>query len=185
MQTEKDCKPSEKNLQAIIAFSDKAVKIIKDEIIERCKDKEKGIAYEKFLNWTRQENEIAVFTSYAYADFSIPKKFDCIFSYDNPEVYIHIKFILTQSIFEGWYPSDFIDHGHKHLCILTFDNQIPDIFGKLHLENKNYLGLTWDIEKVLGLCQMADIQSIIDRQHKQTKLKKLHGDNWYHFDDHV
>lgn len=183
MLKEELCKPSERFLQAVMVFSDKTIKACKEETVKRCKDKEKGITYERFLNWTRQKNEVAVFTTYAYADFDIPKKFDCIFNYDNAEVYLKTKFKLTQSIFEGWYPSDFIDHGHKHLCILTFEDQIPDVIKKLHYETEKYSNWTWDTSKVLGLCQTKDIQSIIARQQKEIRLKELYGDNWYDFDD--
>lgn len=166
-----------------MVFSDRTIKAWKEETVKRCNDKEKNVAYERFLNWTRQENEIAVFTTYAYADFDIPKKFNCIFHYDNPELYIQTNYTLTQSIFEGWYPTNFIDHGHKHLCILTFENSVPDVFNRMHYETEKYSAWTWDDKNVLGLCQMEDIQNIIGRRHKETKLKELHGDNWYELDD--
>ena len=181
MQKEVNCKPSERFLQAVMKFSDKTIKAWKSETRRRCK--ERNELYGKFMNWERQENEVAVFTTYAYADLSIPKGFDCIFSYDNPTMYIQTAFVLTQSIWEGWYPIDNIEHGHKHLCILTFENQIPGILDQLHYETGKYSTWTWDDKKVLGLCQMTDIQSIIARQHKKTKLKELHGDNWNDFDD--
>ena len=183
MLKEELCKPSERFLQAISIFSDKLIKLWKGETIKRCKDKEKSNAYERFINWTPQENEAAIFTTYAYADFPIPKQFDCIFTYDNPENYIQTKFVLTQSIFEGWFPIDCVEHGCKHLCILTFENRIPDIIKQLYCENEKYSACTWDAKKVLGLCQITDIQSIIDRRHKERKLKELYGDNWYEFDD--
>lgn len=183
MLKEELCKPSEKFLQAIMALSDKTIKACKDETIKRCKNKEKNVAYEKFLSWTRQENEVAVFTTYAYADLDIPKQFNCIFHYDKPELYNQTNYTLTQSIFEGWYPMNRIDHGHKHLCILTFENSVPEIFNQLHYETKKDSTWAWDAQKILGLCQIADIQSIIDRHHKETELKKLHGENWYEFYD--
>ncbi|MES2773718.1 MAG: hypothetical protein V4722_06015 [Bacteroidota bacterium] len=177
------CRPSEKFLQAIFILSDKTITAFKAETVRRCKDKEKGIAYERFLNWTHPEKELAVFTTYAYADFDIPKQFDCIFNYDNAAIYSHTKFTLTQSIYEGWYPLDSIEHGHKHLCILTFEYEIPDILKRLPYETEKHITYKWDEKKVLGLCQMADIQSIIDKQHKDAELRELHGDNWYDFDD--
>ena len=177
------CKSSEKFLQAVAIFSYKTIKFWKEGIIEFCKDREKGIAYDRFLNWTPNENEVAVVTSYAYADFTLPKQFDCIFSYDNAEVYIHTKFTLTHSILNGWYPTDTNGHGHKHLCVLRFEKGIPNIINRLHYESDQHLTWTWDARKVLGLCQLADIQNIIDRQHKKTELGKLHGENWYDFDD--
>ncbi len=181
MRTQKDINPSERFLQAVMQFSDKTIQLWKSETIRRCKDKD-GL-YDKFINWKRQENEVAVFTMYAYADLFVPKTFDCIFFVDNPEVYNQTNFVLTQSIWEGWYPIDNIENEHKHLCILTFENQVPDILAQLHYETEKYS--TWTVEgnKILGLCQMADLQSIIDRNHKQVRLKQLHGDNWYYFDD--
>ena len=183
MLKEELCKSSERFLQAVAIFSDKTIKVWKDGIIKFCKDKEIGIAYTRFLNWTRKENEVAVVTTYAYADFTLPKQFDCIFSYDNAEVYVQTKFTLTHSVLNGWYPTDTIDHGHKHLCVLRFEKGIPDILNRLHYESEQQLTWTWDTKKVLGLCQLADIQNIIDKQHKETKLQKLQGENWYDFDD--
>lgn len=180
MLKEELCKPSERILQAIMVFSDKTIKYWKEETIKRCK--EKSVAYYRFLSWTRKENQVAVFTINAYADFDIPKQFDCIFSYGNAEMYVEAKFELTQSIFEAWYPSDFIDHGHKHLCILTFENEIPEIIKSLHYETEKYSNWPWDDSMILGLCQTADIQSIIDRQKKENKLKELYGESWYDFD---
>jgi hypothetical protein len=156
------CDPSERFLKAIMIFSDKKIESQKNEIIQICKDKEKDIAYEKFINWTRQENEVAIFTTYAYADFSIPKEFDCIFNISNPEIYITNKFTLTQSIFEGWIPIDFIDHGHKHLCVLTFENQIPEILNQLHYETENYSTWVINTKEGLGICRLSDLQSITD-----------------------
>jgi hypothetical protein len=184
MQTEESCKPSEKFLQAAILFSDKLIKLWQDQTVKRCKNREKDNAsYYKFINWTRQENEVAVFTLYAYADLSIPKQFDYIFNYANPEIYIHEPFVLTQSILEAWYPINCIGHGHKHLCIFTFDNQIPDIFKQLHYETEKETSWTWNANKVLGICNFQDVPAIIDRQQNITKLKAVHGDNWYDFDE--
>ena len=181
MRKEEDCKQSEKFLQAVMQFSDKTIKAWKAVTKERCKIKDE--LYHKFINWERQQNEVAIFTTYAYADFSIPKKFDCIFSYDNPEIFIKINFTLNQSIWEGWFPCDSIENGHKHLCIFTFENIVPDILTKLHLETKKYSNWSWDAKNVLGICQVTDIQSIIDRRHKEIKLKEQYGENWYDFDD--
>jgi len=125
MQTEEQCNPSQRFLFAGEYFSDKAIAIWKSECIKRCKDKEKGVSYEKYINWTQRKNEIAVFTLYAYADFNIPKKFDIIFHLDNPKEFLRIDYELTQSIHEAWFPLDTVDHGHKHLCIFLFDKPYP------------------------------------------------------------
>lgn len=67
MDSIEQCKPSEKYLFAECYFSNNAIKIWQHECIKRCNDAQKGEAYDRFINWTRKENEIAVFTLYAYA----------------------------------------------------------------------------------------------------------------------
>jgi len=158
--------PSERFLQAIMVISDETIAVWKKETIKRCMDKEKGIAYEQFLNWKRKENEVAVFVTYAYASFDIPKRFDCIFPYTNPSSFIRADFVLTQAIFEASYPIEFIDSGHKYLCILTFENEVPDIFKMLHYEKETRTRWQWNPEKVVGLCQYTDIENIIEAQNK-------------------
>jgi len=168
MLKEELCTASERYLLATMIFSDKNSQCMESRSNPTSQKQRKNIAYEKFIKLERQENEIAVFTSYAYADFSIPKSFDCIFSYSNPEVYVQTKFSLTQSIWEAYYPIDYIDHGHKHLCILTFDSEIPEIFKTLHYETGKYSSWQWNERKVLGLCQINDLQSITENlQEKQ------------------
>lgn len=132
MRTEEQCKPNQRFLFSDEYFSDKAIAIWQSECVKRCKAKDKGNAYEKYVNWTRQENEIAVFTLYAYADFNIPKQFDIIFHLDNPNEFLRIDYELTQSIYEAWFPSNTVEHGHKHLCIFSFDKTLPAIFKILH-----------------------------------------------------
>lgn len=181
MRKEENCKQSERFLQAVSLFSDKTIEVWKKEIKKSCKIENEP--YNKFTNWIKEPNEVAIVTMYAYANFSIPKKFDCIFLYDNPVQYIHSDFTLTQSIFEGYLPIDYIEHGCKHLCIFKFENNIPEIIKHLHYETKKHLTWNWDVKKVLGFCQLSDIQSIIDRRLKEAKLKELHGENWCDFDD--
>jgi len=179
MYNEEDCKSSFRFLHAVFVFSDKSLKYWKEETKKRCKEIDE--AYLQFLNWVRGENEVAVFTMYAYGDFLVPKKFDCIFLYDNPEHYIHAEYKLTQSIWEGYFPIKNIENGHKHLCVLSFNDKIPGIFEVMHIETGKFISSKWKMEKSLGLCQMSDIQNIIDRHKKESELKELHGDNWYDF----
>jgi hypothetical protein len=82
-------------------YSDRAISIWQSECIKRCKEKPRGSAYEKYVSWVRQENEIAVFTLYSYAELPVPKKFDIIFQLDNPENYVNVEYELTQSIHEA------------------------------------------------------------------------------------
>ena len=182
MNTEKQTKSHQKFLQAAMTFSDKTIKYWKKETIERFKNREKTDAFHRYINWERKSNEIAVFTLYAFDNLDIPQAMNCIFHYDNPEIYVKANFVISQSISEGWFPFDCIESGHKHLCILTFDSEVPDIFNSLHCETQKYS--TWSIsEPMLGLCNYDDIQAIIDRRRKEISFKELHGKEYYWFDD--
>lgn len=175
MQTEEQCKPNQRFLFAEEYFSDKAIAIWQTECIKRCKDKPKGQAYEKYINWTRKENEIAVFTLYAYADFVIPKKFDIIFHLDNPRDFIKIDYKLTQSIHEAWFPLDTVDDGHKHLCVFSFDKAIPEILNTLHKRDDNF-STSPKGQKLLGFCNSKDFDEIKTRLEKELELRKLYGE---------
>lgn len=182
MRTEEQCKPGQRFLFANEYFSDKAIAIWQSECVKRCKEKEKGNAYEKYVKWVRSKNEIAVFTLYAYADFSIPKAFDIIFHLDNPKQYLQIDYELTQSIHEAWFPLDTVEDGHKHLCIFSFDKTLPDILNTLH-KGEEMFSTSPKGQKTLGFCNSKDFDAITKRIEKTIELKKLHGDKWVEYDD--
>ncbi len=158
MRTEEQCKPSERFLFAEEFFSDNAIAIWQSECVKRC-DRQKGEAYNRFVNWTRRENEIAVFTLYAYADFDIPKKFEVIFHLANPNEFLRIDFQLTQSIHEAWLPLNCVNDGHKHLCIFSFEKSLPDILHTLHKMDGQYSTAPKDQVK-LGFCHSKDYEEI-------------------------
>jgi hypothetical protein len=182
LKTEEQCKPSERYLFADAYFADNAISFWKSECIRRCNDKPKGQAYERFINWQRNENEIAVFTLYAYADFSIPKSFDTIFQTDKPDNFIKTNYELIQSIHEAWLPLDTVDDGHKHLCIFRFDNKIPDILYLLHEENEK-ISTASKGQKKLGFCNSKDFEYIQRRTEKTLNLKVQYGNKWWEHDD--
>jgi hypothetical protein len=179
MLAERQCKQNQRYLFAYEYFSEKAIDIWKSECINRCKDKEKGSAYERYLNWTRQENEIAVFTLYAYADLEIPKKFDIIFHTDNPKDFVRVDYELTQSIHEAWLPLDSIDHGHKHLCVFRFHKELPEILKTLHEEFEKFSTVPKG-QRSLGFCTSSDFSAI---KTKIEKLRSIYGDMWWKHDD--
>lgn len=182
MQTEEQCKPNQRFLFAEEYLSDKAIGIWQTECIKRCKDKPKGQAYEKYINWTRKENEIAVYTLYAYADFDIPKKFDIIFHLDNPRDFIKIDFALTQSIREAWFPLDTVDDGYKHLCVFSFEKNVPEIFNVLHKGDEKF-ATSPKGQKLLGFCNSKDFDEIKMKIEKTFELKKLYGEKWWEHDN--
>lgn len=182
MQTEEQCHPNQRFLFANSYFSDKAISSWQSECIKRCKDKEKGEPYRRFINWTRNENEIAVFTLYAYADFKIPKKLDVIFHLNNPKAFIKVDYELIQSIYEAWYPTETIAHGHKHLCVFSFSKSLPDILQILHKEEAKF-STSPKGQIQLGFCKSEDFEAITKGIEKTLELKKLYGDKWWEHDD--
>ena len=158
MILEEECKPQDKYLFTDERWSDESMIIWQKKCVESFVDKEKSKEYEKFINWKCRSNEIALFL-YTYADFEIPKQFDCIFELKNPSNFIVTKFNLTQSIIEGFYPSDSIQHGYKHLCIFEFEEEIPAILDKLHIVKNEFSFFPKGV-LTLGICQVKDFEEI-------------------------
>jgi len=168
MQKEEQTEASERYLLGMEYFTNNAIAIWQTECIKRCKNKPKDDVYHKYVNWVKRENEIAVFTLYAYADFKIPKKFDIIFQIDEPENYVKEEYELTQIVYEAWYPMDGPEHGHKHLCIFKFENRIPAILELLHKQDEKFSTIT-DEQKQLGFCSSADFEEIKQREKKNNE----------------
>lgn len=89
---------------------------------------------EAFLKRPKSKNDIAVFTTYAYADIAIPRTFDVIFDYNNVDNYVESRFTVVYSFnyaITFFYLFEWIDHGHRHICVLEFENEIPSILNSL------------------------------------------------------
>ena len=182
MRTEDQCEPSQRYLFSDAYFSDQAIDFCRQECEKRNKDPEKGEAHRRFINWRPNPHEIAVFTLYAYADLEIPKKFDIIFQVDDPAVFVQTTYELVQSIYEGWLPSNRVEHGHKHLSIFRFDNGLPEILHILHKEEGRTSSAPKG-QKLLGFCHSKDFDQIKRRIEKTLELKALHGEKWWGYDD--
>jgi len=159
MLPESKSKISQRFLQTDCILGNEAIDIWQRECRSRWTKKEKTEAYFKFINWKESKNEIALFTLYAYADFKIPKEFSCIFDLRNPEKYCESKIQLSQAIWEGWYPIDCIDHGHKHLAIFKFEDTIPEMILELYKENQKFLSVPKD-SLMLGICKFEDYNKV-------------------------
>ena len=184
MQTEEECKPQNRFLFTDIIFSDEKIEIWKGECVSRVNSKklEKSEAFNKFVNWEKSDKEIALFTLYAYADFKIPKLFNCIFELNNPDNVIFTNFHLTQSIYEGWYPINNIEDGHKHLCVFDFEDEIPQIINMLHIGKGKFSDVPKDAV-TLGICNQSDFEEIRKRQVYVNELRSKHGLEWWRFDE--
>lgn len=177
MIPEEQTDPASRFLYADTWLSDSTLAKWQHDAIARCKDKKRMEApYQQFINWRRQENEVALFTSYAYADFRIPKQYDCIFDMHNPENNIRVHFTITQSIWEGWFPVDFIEARHKHLCILQFEEKPPAIL--FQLPEEEVYQETARSPNALGLCLHATVDALIKHRMHIAALKDRYGDKW-------
>jgi hypothetical protein len=184
MRSEQECKPKERYLFTDELFSDESITIWQGECISRVKSRnmDKGECYDKFISWKRKDNEVALFTLYAYADFKIPKQFDCIFDLDNPARFELTDMVLTQSIYEGWYPIDSIEDGHKHLCIFEFKNKVSELVRGLHVATGKFSKIPKSTLR-LGICQSEDFEEIKTRIEYILGLKKIYEHDWWKYDE--
>lgn len=159
MKTEEDCHPSERYLAADQILTEQAIRRTKEHVIRTFVDREKDGYYTNFIDWDKRENQIVLFTLYAYADLEIPKSFDCIFDLNNPNKFTNCKLRLVQTITEGTFPSGIIDHGYKHISVFEFEKGIPKLITSLHnselLENRSV-----GVSLQLGICNSVDFGSI-------------------------
>lgn len=107
------------------------LKKIKEDVVQFMKKREKNASYSSFINWAGASNEIAVLTMYAYADLEIPRYFNIIFDINNPDNYEETDFKIIIAIMDGYAPFKTIGYGHKHVCILQFEKEIPSILNLL------------------------------------------------------
>lgn len=144
-------------------WSDDTIDEWKEKMIKRFSDKSKPDLFDSYLQWKPAENEVAVFSLYACADIPVPAMWDCIFDMNDPERYCHVSFTITQAVWEGWCPSDVIGDGHKHLLILSFNGQPPEILRELREGKAKYVK---EQEVRLGLCRLEDLPHIGDRKRR-------------------
>ncbi|MBC7863543.1 MAG: dienelactone hydrolase family protein [Bacteroidia bacterium] len=129
------------------------------------------------MTWKKSPDELVVYSSYAYADVNLPKKFDCVFEEKNPENYRLINTEIRQSIWNGTHPCDFIEHGHNHIFVLGFEKEMDELWSKLPEVGSDAVLGSFN----LGLCNSDDLSFISERIKKVAKLRDLYGtDYWKH-----
>lgn len=185
MKNEENQTKNEQFLLSDTYLSDKGIELSQNAIIKRYTDRDKNEFYQKYTGWKRKENEIIVFTLYAYADLKLNQEFDCIFNYDNPDEFVFEKFILTQSIYEGWIPTNTVENGHKHLLVFRFENEIPKILFKLHKED-TFGDTRPKIYTKLGFCNQKDFEAIANNLKKRHLLIEKYGmEYWKYIDKEI
>ncbi|WP_153797014.1 hypothetical protein [Foetidibacter luteolus] len=148
-------------------FSEAMIKKVKADVKTFMNDKEKDELYYKFIDWEKQANEMMVLTMHAYADISLPKKFDTAFQINKPHNYVEATITINQAIINGWTSVNQIAHGHKHIIIIDFQSSVPNIFNLLPAFGDN--GTTSN-ETKLGICSNIDFEAIktnLKRQESQ------------------
>ena len=85
-----------------------------------------------------------------------------IFDYDNPNDFVETPFILTFSLVyvANFFLTQRIERGHRHVCLLAFENGKPEILERLLDVQKleNLYGAPKN--RSLGFCQKDDFQAI-------------------------
>jgi hypothetical protein len=182
MRSEEACPREERYLFCDNYLSDLGIEASKQLVMKRFIHRDKNDLYNQYINWKRNSNEIVVFTTYAYADLELNKEFDCIFNHHHPDEFVLEKFVVTQSLYEGWIPIDTVEHGHKHLLVLQFENEIPQLLFKLHRED-NLQDTRPEIHAKLGFCTKNDFEFISDRLKKDISLKEKYGKEYWKYKD--
>ena len=186
MRSEEACNANERFLATGIQLSPEATRHLQQS--GRTFVKERNLKtdalHHQFMDWSPTQREIALDTIYAYADFKIPKSFDCVFELDQPENVVFTPIELTQALFNSWYAMDNIAHGHKHTCVFRFEDGIPEVMNELYLsDGKEVPPLRL---KMLGFCTRKDLPAIQKRQTYIKKLEKKHGHNWWkYYDEYI
>jgi len=182
MQTEAQCPPTSRFLLADELLTDRAIRLIQAECVRRNRGRDATVAYQQFASWVRQANQVVLFTLYAYADIALPRKYDCLFNYNNPAQFVRAAYEVTHSIWEGWLPLDQVEHGHKHICVLTFTDQVPDIVHSLYQEDGDFAH-PWFHELKVGLCDFGDFDAITRALTRRAHLKETYGTTWWEHEE--
>jgi hypothetical protein len=159
-------------------LTDRAIRVMQAECVRRNRSKPATAAYQQFTDWSRQANQVVLFTPYAYADLAVPRKYDCLFNYDDPAQFVRVGYELTQSIWEGWLPLDQVELGYKHLCVLTFPDRVPDMLHRLYPEEGGFASQGFHPFRV-GLCDFTDFDAIAGALTRRAQSKETYGTTWW------
>jgi hypothetical protein len=187
MRSEAQCPPSARYLYADELYTDSTLKLLQADCRRQYQNRAKDAAYATFVQWTHQANEVAVFTWNAYADLVLPKRFDCLFHVDNPQQHQLVSYELIQSALNlaGFYPLNSVEHGHKHLCVFRFEQEIPTVFQLLPVLEGSPMAAPPPGAFKLGFCQAADLPAIIEEHERVARLRAQYGPQWWKHDEEM
>lgn len=184
MRKESECKPFEKYLFTEIALSDDSIAHFKQDCILNSNRKSfvKDKYFDDFIHWKRSSNQVAIYSDFAFADVKLPIIMNCIFDLDKPQDWVNVDFTVIQSIFNGRLPIDSIEHGHRHLLILDFEQNVPQIFENLYVHYGNTPFEFKEGSTRLGFCNLQDFDAIKIRIEYTNQLKNQYGKDWWKHD---
>ena len=103
----------------------------KDSIDKLNKGKPVTDEITQYLNWKKSPNEIVSYCRAVY-ETEIPKKFDYLIDLLDDSGGIEIDATITQAIWNGIIPLNFIDLGYKTVTIIKFKDGIPERLNSLN-----------------------------------------------------
>ena len=133
MRSEADTPTDQRFLMLMGRLSPAMIKELEDQIIpEHIKRlTQNGLMTRELEKSLREYNsrdrsrDAAFYTLYAYADIPLGRRYDSIWSRQNPEAYAKVDCRIEHALIEGWFPADVVDHGHKHVLFLRFAGEVP------------------------------------------------------------
>lgn len=126
-----------KHLRFTAFLSDATLEMLKEQVYLTLRDQEKDPLFEAFMKWQRKDNEIMLYSDYCLLGFDLPASFDSIAHVNKPDNRIGVNVIIPYSILNGWAAINKIEKGHRHVCLLQFDNKVPEIIKDLPEVNAN------------------------------------------------
>ena len=88
-------------------------------------------AIEDFNNRKNYNNQLVILTDVATADWDMPIDFDVVFDVDNPSNLVESQIMVQHIILERGLPAFYVDRGFRHMLLLEFVDEIPDLVKSL------------------------------------------------------
>jgi hypothetical protein len=120
-----------KHLRFLSYLSNETLELLKEQVYRTLRDQEKDDLFEQFMNWQRKENEIMLYSDYSSVSLDLPANFDSIAQTPLSVDIIDVKVVIPYSLINGWAAINKIEKGHRNICLLQFDDKIPDIIKDL------------------------------------------------------
>lgn len=130
-------------------LSAQTLDLLKGQVLRFMRDQPDEPLVEPFLAYKPGKYEVFLYADYSPSEFSLPLDFDTLVWKDEVlDVHVHIPF----AVIDGWAPVQMVSKGHKHVCLLQFDSDIPEVVRNLREVNSNK-----SADAVLILAKKADI----------------------------